>query len=87
MEYTTRSLPLAAFLVASRKLKLLRVEATSHAAFFTFDDPTHTGADLEAEFLSGRATVSASGFHAHLRRLKQAALEKIAEAKQQGGER
>jgi hypothetical protein len=87
MEYTTRSLPLAAFLVAARKLKLSRVEATSHAAFFVFDDPNHNGADLEAEFLSGQAIVSASGFHAQLRRLKSRAVEKVAEAKQQGGER
>ncbi len=87
MQYTTRNLPLAAFLVASRKLKLLRIDATSHAAFFVFDDPNHNGADLEAEFLSGQATVSASGFHAQLRRLKQLALEKVAEAKQQEGER
>jgi hypothetical protein len=71
MDFRTNRLGLAAYLVASKSLSLLRIEKQAGNAVLVFDDPRNQGPDLELSFASGEATVSAASYHAHLRGLRR----------------
>ena len=71
MEFTTSRLGLAAYLLASKSLSLLRIEKEARNAVLVFDDPFNHGPDLELSFTSGEATVSAVSYHSHLRGLRR----------------
>jgi len=71
MEFRTNRLGLAAYLVASKSLSLLRIEKDARSAVLVFVDPLSQGPDLELAFTSGEATVSAVSYHSHLRGLRR----------------
>jgi len=81
MEYSTVSLPFAAAITASAKLKLLRIEATAKRATMIFDDPEQIGSSLELEFLSGQYLVPASQYNVQLRSLRRQMEIKLAAAR------
>jgi hypothetical protein len=71
MEFRTNRLSLAAYLLATKSLTLLRIENQDPNAVLIFDDPNNQGPDLELSFTSGEALVPAVSYHAHLRSLRR----------------
>ena len=86
MEYTTSRLGFAAYLLASKKLELLRIEPQPSSAVLVFSDPLQQGPDLELAYTSGEALVSAVSYHSHLRGLRrkiEAAMSTVRKAAKQ----
>lgn len=82
MEFRTNRLGLAAYLVASKSLPLLRIEKEPKNAVLVFDDPNNRGPELELAFTSGEAVVSAVSYHSHLRGLRRKIESVVAGAEQ-----
>lgn len=82
MEFTVTNAAFAAYLVASKKLNLLRLEVlTPQIARLVFDDPENAGVALELDFLSGTAMVPATTYHHALRSVRRSIEIKLAEAR------
>jgi hypothetical protein len=76
--FVTSSLPLAAYVIASRSLRLREIKLTDpRRAVFVFEDEQGRGPELDKAFLDGSAVVSAFSFHRQLRALRRAIDEKI----------
>jgi hypothetical protein len=69
--FTTSNLGLAAFIVASRSLKLARIDASETGnSVFVFADPDGQGSALDIEFGTVDPMVPAASFHRALRSLR-----------------
>jgi hypothetical protein len=76
--FITSSLPLAAYLVASKELQLHSIKLTDpRRGAFVFDDPQHRGRELESHFIQGHAVVVAINYHHQLRILRRSLDEKL----------
>jgi hypothetical protein len=84
LEYCTTNLPLAAAIVASTKLKLIRIDATPSQATMVFDDPLEEGSFLEFDFLGGQFLVPASQYNIQLRAMRRQIEIKLAAARKGG---
>jgi len=69
--FATSNLGLAAYLLASKRLQFVGVDALdpSHADFL-FNDPDGSGESLDIEFGAGDPLVPAASFHRALRSLR-----------------
>ena len=69
--FATSNLGLAAYLLASKRLQFVCVDALdpSHADFL-FNDPDGSGEAIDIEFGAGDALVPAASFHRALRSLR-----------------
>lgn len=81
MEFVTRHMAFAAYLLAAKQLNLIRVDASPITAVLVFDDPDHLGPELELAFLSDHALVPAAAYHAQLRALRRTIEIRMAEAR------
>ena len=69
--FATSNLGLAAYLLASKRLKFVRIETSNpNQADFVFDDPSGTGEAIDIEFGAGDPLVPAASFHRALRSLR-----------------
>src|SRR5690349_16334154 len=69
--YSTNQLSVAAFLIATQSLKLLRVDVDPRGmGFFIFLDPLNRGPELESDFFTADAPAPAQKFHHQLRVLR-----------------
>ena len=70
MHFTTPSLPLAAFLIASGRLRLLSTTQCGRTVEFVFDDPQQLGEQARLDFAAG-AQCPAAAFYESIKRLRQ----------------
>ncbi len=82
MEFPVKNSAFAAYLVAAKKLNLLRIDADRSGVVLIFDDPSGTGAQLELEYLSGAALVSALAYQNSLRAVRRSVEIKLAAIRQ-----
>ena len=69
--FATSNLGLAAYLLASKRLHFVGVDAVDpNQADFLFDDPDGTGEAIDIEFGAGDPLVPAASFHRALRSLR-----------------
>lgn len=69
--FATSNLGLAAYLLASKRLQFVGVDALNPAhADFLFDDPGDLGEAIDIEFGAGDPLVPAASFHRALRSLR-----------------
>jgi hypothetical protein len=69
--FATSNLGLAAYLLASKRLKLIGIETSNpNQADFVFDDPGGGGEAIDIEFGAGDPLVPAVSFHRALRSLR-----------------
>ncbi len=83
MEFPVQNNSFAAYLIATQRLRLLRIEATVRGSNIIFDDPKNEGAAIELEYLAG-AVVSAVSYQNCLRTLRRSVEIKLAEARKGG---
>jgi hypothetical protein len=71
-QFATSNLGLAAYLLASKRLQFVGVDAVDpNHADFKFDDPNDLGEAIDIEFGAGDPLVPAASFHRALRSLRR----------------
>jgi len=78
--FITSSLPLAAYLAASGELRMRGSGSRIRSAVIVFEDEQTRGPQVERRFASG-AMVNALAFHAQLRVLRRAIVDKVYNAR------
>jgi hypothetical protein len=80
--FSTSDLGVSAWILATRKLRLLNVTRLPgrDIAAVVFDDPDGVGDDLQALYFSGEGTVSALAFFSQLRQLRRKIQTAVSEA-------
>ena len=70
MEYLTTDMSFGAYLLTTKRLRFLRIEASTPFSKIISDDPGGLGSQIEVEFANG-ASAPAADFHSKLRYLRK----------------